>query len=118
MRFQRARTQLSFSRQRIILAFRFWFRLPIDDVREQQEKLQSDALLQVVQHQTEAINSMINVMNGLTARLSLYEREIPRMRDLRRAFDLEQAGIKAAHTNGNGNGHGILSLPESRIVRP
>lgn len=112
------RARLSQWRQRIILTLRWWFRLPIDDLKEYQTKAQFDAILNVVEQQAKAINQMINALNGLTARLLLYEREIPRIRDLRRQFDLEQAGIKARQTNGHAHENGILTLPEHRIIRP
>lgn len=110
------RARLSLLRQRAILTVRWWFRLPIDEIKERHTQAQIDALSGIIQQQVEAINTMVNVLNGLTARLALYEREIPRMRELRRGFDLEQAGIRAKKTNGDAH-NGILTMP-SKIIHP
>lgn len=109
------RARLSIIRQRIILKVRSWFHLIIDDIKDQQTQGQIDMLFSVVEQQAQAINQMINVMNGLTARLSLYEREIPRMRDLRRQFDLAQSGLDQI---GPTKSNLVLSHSNGKILHP
>lgn len=87
-------------RTRIVLLVRWWFRLEIDDLKERQAQGQIDALFQINKQMAEAVETVVRISNQMQARLQLYEREIPRMRELKRHFDLEQAGLRAAKTNG------------------
>lgn len=98
---QSIRTRATALRHRLILTIRWWFRLPIDDLKEQRAKLEQDALQAIVQQQAEAINGMIRILNDLHQRLSTYEAEIPRMRELKRGLELEKVGIRAKKTNGD-----------------
>lgn len=89
------RVRLSLLRQRIILTVRWWFRLPIDEIREQQ----LDTMLQSLRQESESLTEAVRLMKSMNARLAYYEQHIPRMRELRRQYDLEGSGIKPK-TNG------------------
>lgn len=115
------RTRLKLFRQRIILTIRWWFRLEIDDIREQQVQTQIDGLVELNQQANEALASFLNITRNLQARLQLYEKEIPRMRDLKRQYDLEQAGLAKPHIEAaEARESGILTLParNGKIIHP
>lgn len=117
------RAQLSLLRQRIILTLRYvlrpFYRLPIDDIREQNVQAQIDGLLELCQKNLETIQTLARVSNNTQLRLACYEQNIPRMRELKRELEVECAK-QAMQANGNSDdlGNGILpTKPSSLILR-
>jgi hypothetical protein len=109
------RAKLSLLRQRIILTIRWWFRLPIDDIKEQHTQAQIDGLVALAQQQNDTIKTLVRISNQMQARLIWYERHVPRMRDLKREFDREQARL-AVETNGESIDASNGILPVKRPI--
>jgi hypothetical protein len=108
------RARISIWRQRIIIFLRFLlrpiYRLPIDDLKEQnQDAFNQQAL--------DTIRTLARVSNQMQARLQWYETHIPRMRELKREFDQEQARLKT-ETNGDPAdlANGILAPKRSSLI--
>lgn len=93
------RARFSFLRQRIILTVRYWFRLPIDDVKEQMTQAQIAGLVELNTKHLETIRTLVSVSNSMQKRLQFYEANIPRMRALKREYDAEQERL-AREANG------------------
>lgn len=96
------KARLSMIRQYLVLRVRFWFRLPVDDVRDAQIEQQINGFNQFMDKAQAAIKTLVTINTNLNERLSLYEREIPRMRTLKQHWDLEQAGLQKAAAKPNG----------------
>lgn len=101
----------SLFRQRFILRIRWWFRLESDDIKERNTQQQINGLLQLNDAANSTIQSLSRIVENMHQRLSLYEKEMPAMRRLKRQFDLEQAGLrsKAAATREDLS-NGILPM--------
>jgi hypothetical protein len=109
------RARVSLIRQRILLTLRYWFRLPIDDIKERQLALQFEHLEQVNQAQLKTMQSMAGLISQLDARLALYEKNIPRMRQLRQQYDREQQKLRMAGSSperAQALSDGILAMPQ------
>lgn len=81
-------------RQRLILRVRFWFRLPIDDVKEYLDAQEKQATLANQQRVAEVLDAQTQAIAYLSERLKFYEKHIPRMRELKRTFEVEYAAKK------------------------
>lgn len=93
-------------RQRIISRIRSWFRLPADEYIEherqvftQRTDVQIDHLLRLNEQANEAMKTLASIARQLKSRLDFYEKNIPRMREVGKKFDLEQAKLNAAANN-------------------
>lgn len=103
------RAQLSLLHQRIILTFRFWFRLPIDDIKDEQMRQQFALFAEVNDRQVDAVQDLTKLVHSLHKRVEFYEQHIPRMRDLRRQFELQRLGVSTGATERQDDlEHGIL----------
>lgn len=112
------RARLSLLRQRIILTARWFLRpfyhLPIDDLKPQAVQNELAYLNDLNKKALETITTLSKALSQVDARLKLYEKNIPRMRDLRKQWEREQqkfrdsAGSesKEAHERHE---HGILA---------
>lgn len=92
------RARLSLLRQRFILTIRWWFRLPIDEFKERNTQSQIAGLVQLNEKAMETVQTLVRISGQLHARMAFYEKHIPRMREVGRAFDKEQARLKAQAT--------------------
>lgn len=92
------RAQLSLLRQRIILTLRWLlrplYRLPIDDIKDQQIQNQIEFLNDLNKKALETITTMSRALSQVDARVRFYETHIPRMRELRRKFEQEQQKLR------------------------
>jgi hypothetical protein len=104
--------------QRAILTVRWWFRLPIDDIKEQHTQAQIDGLVALHQKQMETIQTLARVSNNQQRRLQFYERNIPKMRELKAQFDREETALD--RETRERHEHGLLLVPSngSRILPP
>ena len=84
------RARVSQLHQRMLLTLRWWFRLPIDDVREQHRQ-------SLDQQVHDALQNMAAILNQVNARLHWYETRDPRLRKEYKAFqDHQKKLIKEA----------------------
>lgn len=101
------RARLRFFRQRLILTVRWWFRLPIDDLRDRR----SESLVLISQQIMALTTQLISVSNNMQQRLQYYEQNIPRMRELKVKFDLGARPERHMTTERPIEAeHGILTL--------
>lgn len=118
------KARLSLYRQRTILFFRYilrpFYRLPIDDIKEQQIESRFRQLLQNQETLLGNLNKLIEVSNQMQSRLAYYEKRDPGLSDLRKRWEREQERLHGAVKDARESG--ILSLTPSngngRIVRP
>jgi response regulator RpfG family c-di-GMP phosphodiesterase len=99
------RVKKLFWRQNLIARTRWYFRLPIDEIRDQQ----MDTLFTALQQESDSLKEALDLMKKMSARLRYYEEHIPRMRELKRQFELEALGVKPS----NGKLHEVHG-----IIRP
>lgn len=118
---RRTRRSLDALRTRIILTIRWCFRVEIDEIKERIVQDQIDGLVQLNQKGNEAMQTILRLTKNLEARLQLYENEIPRMRELKRQYDLEQQGLADGFKEiQRRRESGILTLPKTngKIIHP
>lgn len=107
------RARWSLFRQRVILTVRWWFRLDIDTIKEQQVRSELDNLRAVDDAQLQTMQTVAGLLQQFEARLSWYEQHIPRMRDLKRQYDREQLRLKMASPDkAQALQDGILAMPQ------
>lgn len=101
----RFRARLIYLRQRIIIQIRWWFRLPIDELRDADLR----ESLRIQRELSDMMGKTVALLNHANKRLKLYEDKIPRMRDLRRQFDKDE---KEKQKNGKAQKerleHGVM----------
>lgn len=90
------RAQLSLLWQRSVLTVRWLFRIPIDDIRDQQLDAALKGLMQNNRNFFDGLDTLIAVSNQMQRRLLFYEANIPRMRDLKREFDRQEEALSKA----------------------
>lgn len=108
------RAKLSQLRQRTILTLRYFlrpfYRLPIDDYREQRIRRELDGLAVLGEKQLETIQTMTRIVKQLQTRLQWYETHIPRMRELKREYDVAQSvAARKANAGAEDLENGILA---------
>lgn len=107
------KARISLYRQRILLTLRYWFRLPIDEIKEQQIAIQFQHLEEVNQAQLKTMQSMAGLIGQLDAKLALYEKNIPRMRSLRQQYDREQQRLRmSTPERSQALNDGVLAMPQ------
>lgn len=118
------KARLSLLRQQIILTLRYYlrpfYRIPMDDIKEQQIEQWIGNLMQNDRNFLEQLNKLIEVSNQMQSRLSYYEKRDPSLAELRKRWEHEQKRLAGAIRDAHESG--ILTLTPSngngRIVRP
>lgn len=66
----------------------------MDGIRERAIQDQFDSLTELNDKQLQTVQTLVRILSQFEARLSWYEKHIPRMRELKRQFEQEQRKLQ------------------------